>query len=832
MPADRDEFVAEIFHQAADLPEPERTEFLDQRCADDSALRAEIEGLLAADACGNIESFLTPPAFMQGGSGMGQAPGSFAMNARETVGPEAVPDGATVGAGTRIGRYRIQRVIASGGMGTVYEAAQEQPRRTVALKVIRAGAASPMMLRRFEYEAQVLGSLQHPGIAQVYEAGTHPGEGPDGRDVPFIAMELIAGARSLIDYAVAADLDLRGRIGLMALVCDAVQYAHQRGVIHRDLKPGNILVDSGGLPKIIDFGVARVTGLDITAATQHTGGGQLMGTLRYMSPEQCEGDSRKIDTRSDVYALGVVLYELLTGRLPYDLSSGSIVTAPRIIREVAPTRPSSIRQVLRGDVETIVLKALEKDPDRRYQSAGEVAADLRRWLADEPIHARPPSAVYQLRMLARRNRPLVAGMAATVLALVGGTIATSWQAVRATRQRDLARQAGIVADEEKVKAKAEAETSRRITDFFENLLASADPETARGRAITVQELVDRAAANIGDTLKGQPLVEAGVRAALGKTYVGLGDYPKAEVLLREAIRLRQEDLGLDAPSTLEVRGDLATVYWMQGKLDRAIPEFRAVLQGTQSHFGPSGLEYYQALDALATALAAHGDTGEAIQMNQTALDGYRRLLGNEDLQTVMSQNNLAYKFDATGRSAEAEPLFREAVAAARKLQGSDHPDTLSYIASLANCLRVLGKLDEAETLAHEALDTRRRIYPPGHPLTGDTCELIGRIMCKRGDGAGAVPYLIEAVDNHRHSLPEGNWRTAVSAAWLGIALTQCRRYDEAEGLLLEAHGTLQRTKGQHPPQEAGVIRSLVDLYKAWGKPERAAEFGALVVPPP
>jgi len=291
-----------------------------------------------------------------------------------------------VGFPQRIGQYRIQRAIASGGMGTVYEALQETPRRTVAVKVIRAGIASRSALRRFEYESQLLARLRHNGIAQVYEAGTHR----DGEvTVPYFAMEYIVGARPITDYVVQAGLSTRERLKLFAEVCEAVHHGHQKGIIHRDLKPSNILVDSSGQVKIIDFGVARATDSDLAVTAFETEAGQLIGTLQYMSPEQCAADPNDIDTRSDVYALGVVLFEMLGGRPPYDIKGTAIHEATRIVSEQPPTRLSTIDRTLSGDVETIVLKTLEKDRDRRYQSASALVADIERYLNNEPISARP-----------------------------------------------------------------------------------------------------------------------------------------------------------------------------------------------------------------------------------------------------------------------------------------------------------------------------------------------------------------------------------------------------------------------------------------------------------
>jgi non-specific serine/threonine protein kinase/serine/threonine-protein kinase len=348
---------------------------------------------------------------------------------------------------SNVGSYRILRLLGEGGMGVVYEAEQDYPRRTVALKIIKSGLTDPKLIRRFEHELLVLGRLQHPGIAQIYEAGTaETGFGPQ----PYFAMEFILGL-PLLEYADAHQLSIRQRLNLIAKVCDAVYHAHQRGVIHRDLKPGNILVDESGQPKILDFGVARTTNSDAWM-THQTDLGQIVGTLAYMSPEQVLGDPLELDTRSDVYALGVVLYQVLAGRLPYKVST-RLPEAVRAIREEEPTPLRTISGAYRGDIETIVGKALEKEKTRRYSSAAELAADIRRYLQDEPIMARPASTVYQLQKFARRNKALVLGIAAVFAVLIAGIIVSTREAARANR---------------------EAATSRVISDFLQNdLLAEA-----------------------------------------------------------------------------------------------------------------------------------------------------------------------------------------------------------------------------------------------------------------------------------------------------------------------------------------------------------------------
>jgi WD40 repeat protein/predicted Ser/Thr protein kinase len=407
--------VRALFGEAAELSPGERRAFLDAACLADPDLRAEVEGLLAVDADlragGPEETFLKTPLL-------------------RPPGPPTNP--ATAALPPRIGRYRVLRLLGEGGMGAVYEAEQDNPRRNVALKVIRAGLASQALLQRFAREAEILGRLHDPGIAQVYEAGVAEG----GQH--YFAMELIAGV-PLDRYAREQALDARGRLQLVARVCDAVQHAHERGIIHRDLKPANILVESSGRPKVLDFGVARAADLGLTAGGGRTEAGQLIGTLNYMSPEQASGDPAGIDRRGDVYVLGVLLYELLGHRLPYSLDGLPLPEAVRLIREKEPSRLGSLDGRLRGDVETIVAKALEKDPARRYASACELAADIRRHLSHEPIRARPPSALYQLRKFARRHRALVAVVLGIAVALVAGTVVSFLYAVRADHNARLAR---------------------------------------------------------------------------------------------------------------------------------------------------------------------------------------------------------------------------------------------------------------------------------------------------------------------------------------------------------------------------------------------------------
>jgi RNA polymerase sigma factor (TIGR02999 family) len=396
-----------VFLEAVERPADERDRFVDARCGSDASLRREVEGLLEGDRGAT-------PGFLSGA-------GECRANERDPDHDQS--DGMT---GRRVGGFALERLIASGGMGRVYVATQDRPRRSVAVKLMRPGVASRSSLRRFELESQVLGRLRHPNIAQVYEAGTYD-DGAGG--APYFAMEYVPDARSITAYATAAALGTRERLALFSKVCDAVHHGHEHGIVHRDLKPSNLLIDAAGEPKIIDFGVAKATDSDLALTSLETHAGELIGTLQYMSPEQCAADVDDLDARSDTYALGVVLYELLCGGLPYDVSGAPLPEAARMIQEEEPTKPSIVNRALRGDVETIALKALEKDRTRRYQSVAELAEDIGRYLRGEAIEARPPSVLYRAQALRRRHR--VASAVAAILLVAGPLlIVTTVVAVR------------------------------------------------------------------------------------------------------------------------------------------------------------------------------------------------------------------------------------------------------------------------------------------------------------------------------------------------------------------------------------------------------------------
>jgi len=662
-----------------------------------------------------------------------------------------------------VGQYHLTRVIASGGMGTVYEAVQQSPRRTVAVKVIRNGIPSRSAMRRFVHESQILARLRHPAIAQVFEAGIHTG--PDG-EVPFFAMEYIPGARSLTDFASGKKLGTRERLALFAQVCDGAHHGHQKGVIHRDLKPSNILVDNDGQLKIIDFGVARSTDSDLAVTTLQTEVGQLVGTLQYMSPEQCHADPHDIDVRSDVYALGVVLYELLSGKSPYDVSRVPLYEATRVIREQEPSPLSTLDRTFRGDLETIVLKALEKDRERRYRSAAELGDDIHRYLQGEGITARPPSLAYQLRVFARRHRTLVGATACVFLVLLAALIVTSMLYGRAERARVLAEQ-----------GQAEAKS---VTEFLANTLSSIKPAEARGREITVREMVDKAAVDIEGGFPNEPLVEATLQSTLGETYGALAAYVHAEKHLRKALELRKAHLPDDSLPVAESYWRLANLHYNQSEYEKAESFHRKALN-------------------------------------------IRRAFPEARADLAASLNDLGLVMMRQGQYAQAEIFLREALAI-RGRDGAAQASLAESLNDLAVCLINAGRYREADELYRRALAILRAKYGDIHPEVATVLANIGALKDTSGDHQGAARELRESVAVKRRIYPDGHHSLASSLSTLGMVLMEMKEYPEAENLLNEAMG-MYEALFESPPVDAAAPRShLATLNQLRGDHDRAIEL--------
>ncbi|MCL4813549.1 MAG: serine/threonine-protein kinase [Vicinamibacteraceae bacterium] len=683
---------------------------------------------------------------------------------------------------THIGPFRILALIGEGAMGMVYEAEQERPNRRVALKVVRPGLVPQAVLRRFELEYELLGRLHHPGIAQIYQAGVEDtAYGPQ----PYFAMELVEGRR-LDDYIRATTPPLGERLELVAAIADAVQHAHHKGIIHRDLKPANILVTEGGAPKILDFGIARAH--DGLETGMQTVTGEVLGTVRYMSPEQVAGDIAALDTRSDVYALGVILYEVIAGRPPYELDRKSLAEAARIITSEEPTRLSAATRAVPADVETIVAKALEKEKERRYGSAAEFAEDIRRFLRDEPITARPPTTAYQIRKFARRHKALVAGIAASIVVLLLGVAATAWQAVRATRAERVAEARATEAEQEKARAEA-------VTTFLTEMLASVDPAQAQGRDVSVREVLDAAAQRIdAGAMKEQPQVEIAVRGAIGATYGGLGLFDEAERQLRAAVE-RESQTGAGPRARAETQAQLVSVLYQNGEYAEAQQAAREALRLRREAFGPEHADVASSLDDLGAVLVASGDTAAAEPLMREALAMRRKFLPADDPLVAVGLNNLGYLLWRKRDFEQAESMYREALAIDRRRLGNEHPEVATKLINLSALLRDQGKPDAADPLVQEALAIRRKILGNDHPGVAHALDVYAGLLEDRGRHEEAERHLREALDIARRAHGEVHMDTARLQHNLGWVLWKQGAYAEAEPLLRAAVVNIPKTYG-------------------------------------
>ncbi|HEY3244067.1 MAG TPA: serine/threonine-protein kinase, partial [Phycisphaerae bacterium] len=714
--------------------------------------------------------------------------------------------------------YNIVRVLGEGGMGVVYAAEQQNPRRTVALKVIRPSLASAGVLRRFEHEAQLLGRLQHPGIAQIFEAGTF--DAGHGRQ-PFFAMELVEG-RPLLEYAAAQRLTTRARLGLVVKLCEAVQHAHQKGVIHRDLKPANILVVDPLIPqpKILDFGIARATDADVAAATLQTGVGQFVGTVQYMSPEQATGDSGQVDTRSDVYALGVVSFELLSGRLPHDLAGKTIPQALRIIAEHDPLPLSAGDRTLRGDLDAILAKALERDKARRYQSVSEFADDIERYLRDEPILARRPSAVYQLRKFARRHQATFAAALGAAAFLILGFMGTTWQALRATRQRDRAIRAETVAQQRLSEREVEAAKVKSINTFLLDMLKSADPATAPGREITVRQLVDRAAERSDATLAGQPQVETAVRQTLAEVYMSLGRHTEAVAQAQRAVELGGGASSSDA-AALDARNVLAVALRQHGDYAESEALLSETLARCEAAFGAEHALTLDTMHSLAITLEARSRFDEAERLMRRTVEGREHLLGRMAPNTLSSINGLALLLQDRGRPGEAEPLFHQVIETRRQFAPPDDPQILTAQTNLAEVLRLQNRLEEAETLLRETLAAQRRVLGGEHVATVRTINGLAVVLNAQQRFDEAETLYRDAVAVLGRVLGERHPDRLVTMNNLAVVLRRSGKLAEAEQLYGEVLEALRASVGPKHANTLGVMANRAAVLADLGRIDEA-----------
>ncbi|MBK7404811.1 MAG: serine/threonine protein kinase [Phycisphaerales bacterium] len=799
-----------IFGGAVGLGPVAREAFLAEACGADPSLRAEIEALLAADA--RSESLFEIP------------PASEAETRLPTDGP--IPAEEPRG-GPVIPGFRIIRELGRGGMGIVYEAERTHPRRVIALKVLRSSFAQPSMRRRFEHEIHLLARLQHPGIAQIFDAGVAPSpEGP----IPYFAMELVRG-RPLHEAANEPTLGLRDRLELVAQIADALQHAHQKGVIHRDLKPGNILITPEGQPKILDFGVARAVDPDLQMTTIRTEIGQLIGTLPYMSPEQVAGDPASIDTRSDVYALGVVAYELIAGELPYDLRNKLIPEVVRLIQQQEPSRLSTANRACRGDVETIFAKALEKDRERRYQSVADLAADIRRFLADEPIVARPPSRAYLLRKFVKRHRALVGAAAGAGVILIAGTVASTTLAFRLGRTNSSLQAALLDADAARTDAQRQAASARAVNEFYtEHLLLAAAPEQSLGHEITIREALDDAAGRVDTELAAEPAAAATIHRALASVYRRLSMPERALPQSARALELCEVAFGPDDPVTLEVMNDHAQQLYEATRYDEA-----AALRGRAFGLLLTTLgEDHPATLRVAVGQASvdleRGEIPHASALLEHAVPILERREDTDPLTLLDARALLARATRASGRTPEAEALLRAAIVEARPRLDPDHPELLKALNTLGSMLLGRGDLEGALPLTRELAIAAERVLGPDHLNTFIARQNLARTLSALDRFGEAEPIWIDIIPKIAAQLPDPHPLTASLEQSYGIALAEHHRDADALPHLVEAHRQFDATLGGGHDETQRTIRWLVAVYGRLGDAERRAYWQNRISP--
>jgi serine/threonine protein kinase len=821
-----------IFNAALAFSAAERHAYLAGACGDNLPLRQRVEALLRAH----------------------EAPSGFLPDQSTSAGTTVNLDLAGVpgeAEGQNIGRYKLLERVGEGGCGVVYVAEQTQPvRRRVALKVIKLGMDTKQVVARFEAERQALAMMDHPNIAKVFDAGATEA----GR--PYFVMELVRGIR-ITDYCDQASLSTKDRLDLFIKVCQAIQHAHQKGIIHRDIKPSNILVtlhDGVPVPKVIDFGIAKATEGRLTDATVYTQLHQFIGTPAYMSPEQAEMSGLDIDTRSDIYSLGVLLYELLAGSTPFDareLMAGGIDAMRKTIREKEPVRPSTrfatlegeestttarrrsadvpkLIHLLQGDLDWIVMKCLEKDRTRRYETANGLAADIQRHLNNEPVTAAAPSNLYRLKKFVRRHRVGLAMTSALALLLIAGILASTWEAVRARKaEREQARLRQQAEAAEKASRTAATE-SRQVAKFLTDMLEGVGPSVALGRDTTLlREILDKTAGRVRKELQGQPDVEATLLSAIGNVYEAIGNYDKALATHQEALRLRKSFFGEENARVADSLNDLAAVFLDQGKLAETEKLFRQALAMRRNVLTNGHPDIADSLNNLGVVLREQRNLDEAEQLLRESLavkkklygtdheaiatsmqnlghvlvdksllrqaeamfrdtEAMRRKLGSVNLDLATTVSDLGSVLLEEGRYPDAEAKFREALAMQRQLRGRDHKDIATLLYNLSLALQYEGKWLEAEGPCRDALAMQRQLLGLEHQDLASTLDGFTSILQAEGKFAEAEAAEREALVIKHKRLGEEHPDIAISMCNLGDVL-------RVEGKLAEAETETRRS---------------------------------------
>jgi serine/threonine protein kinase len=882
MPADSRR-IKELFAAVLELPDPQaRQAFLKRECAGDPELHQRLAALLRAHDQPQPALDQPLPAI---------APGPEA----HVIAPEEQP-------GTILaGKYKLLERIGEGGMGSVWMAQQQEPvKRTVAIKLIKHGADSRGILARFEAERQALALMDHPNIAKVLDAGTTDAEprtlasGPQqqpltnvrGSEIPFFVMELVKGV-PITRFCDTHKLTPRQRLELFVPVCQAIQHAHQKGVIHRDVKPSNVLValyNDRPVPKVIDFGLAKATGPQLTEQTLVTGFGALVGTPQYMSPEQATLNNLDIDTRSDIYSLGVLLYELLAGSPPFsrkELEQAGMLEVLRVIREEEPLRPSiklssdhalpslaanrgtepaKLTRLMRGELDWIVMKALEKERSRRYETANGLAMDIQRYLADEPVQAARPSASYRLKKLMRRYRKPLLAAALIFLALVAGVVGTTLGLIQAneqanraliaqaregeraeaeTKERERAVKAEAEAKEEKkradknaAEAKAEAqrakdklELANAVTDFLRNdvlaqagSIAQADRGFEPDPNLTVKDALDRAAAAVADKFKDRPELEANIRETLGEAFHDVAQYDKATVEYRLAADIRRRCLGADHPDTLEALHNLAVTYEMTGRFKDAIDLLEKVRDGQTIKLGPEHPDTLMTLVCLAWGYNAAGRTSEAIKLYQHVRDLAVNKLGADHPTTLKALGRLADAYHNAGKTEDAITLSERVRDVTLKRFGPHHPESLGAMQFIASLYGEIGKTSDATALLKQVYDAAVTTCGPEHPLALSALSSLAAMHLKAGKRAEGLALYQQLYDVYKKKFGADYPGTLRALVGLGVAHEHARNTTTALVLLEQARNGYAKIFGEDHPHTLTTINHLA--WVSW----RAKQF--------
>jgi len=724
----------------------------------------------------------------------------------------------------RIGPYQILHVLGQGGMGVVYDAEQLEPvRRRVALKVIKSGMATEDVVARFDAERQALAVMEHPGIARVLDAGVTN----DG--LPYFVMELVRGV-PINEFCDTQRLSTVDRLTLFIRVCEAVQHAHQKGVIHRDLKPSNVLVmlqDGRPVPKVIDFGIAKALSTPLTEHAFHTKVGQAVGTPAYMSPEQADPTALDVDTRTDVYALGVMLYELLVGRLPLDPTelgypafmmqlagrdaqvstpSAKVMTLGMEATTLTSLRRTDVRGLqreLRGDLDCIVMKALDPDRTRRYETVNALADDIQRYLDHEPVVARPPSTWYRAARFARRNRVVVGAAAIVTVALAGGLAVSSVALVRARRAEATAR--------------SEAETAKQVVTFLTGIFRVADPSEARGNTVTAREILDVGAERISSELAGQPAVRAQMMQTIGSVFRELGLYGKAQPLLEQSVAIRDTLFGRAAPETQGALFELARLAQLQGRFVVAESLYLGSLRIGERAKGRDDPSLVPVLNGLGGMFVTRGRYADAESLLTRAVALRTAENRPDDADFARLLRNLGAAYLAQARYGEAEPVFRRALEMIQRVAGADHPDVGRTLSNMGIVYYGLKRYDEAAQYYERAEAALSKSLGEEHPNIGSININLGEIDWKRGRLPEAELRLNRALSILRKRLAPNHPSVATAEFDLANVLRDAGRLEEADAHYRRALEIRERAMGVESPAVAEVLAEYAALMRKRGR---------------